>query len=296
MLAATRPWNACTKRLYSELRQVAPYMLKAVQGKAKEAFVLQRLQQAKRNRYGEDSWFVSSTPTAEVLGVADGVGGWRRLGIDAGAFASELMDCCAKQTQRGDFDGRNVQQLLIDGYGQVRSHAKGVHGSSTACLLAMNRSNCMLHSANLGDSGFLVVRNDKVIYKSEEQLHDFNTPYQLTAAPAEQEANVYCDRPESAVISKLSLHPGDLVILATDGLFDNVPESILLQLLRRLPSNRDEQQLQQIANRVVEVAKDFSTCSYFQSPFAIKAKASNVRYEGGGKPDDITVILASVAL
>ena len=36
---------------------------------------------------GEDAFFTS--PTA--IGVADGVGGWSRAGIDAGAFARSLM-------------------------------------------------------------------------------------------------------------------------------------------------------------------------------------------------------------
>ena len=52
----------------------------------------------------------------------------------------------------------------------------------------------MLHSANLGDSGFLVIRKGEVVHKSSEQQHYFNTPYQLALPPPEQEGNVIQDR------------------------------------------------------------------------------------------------------
>lgn len=37
----------------------------------------------------------------------------------------------------------------------------------------------MLHSANLGDSGFMVVRQNDVVFKSPSQQHSFNFPFQL---------------------------------------------------------------------------------------------------------------------
>lgn len=52
-----------------------------------------------------------------------------------------------------------------------------VQGSSTACILALEGDT--LHAANLGDSGFMVVRRNKVMYKSRSQQHQFNYPFQL---------------------------------------------------------------------------------------------------------------------
>lgn len=37
----------------------------------------------------------------------------------------------------------------------------------------------MLHSANLGDSGFMVIRGGKLIFESPSQQHSFNFPYQI---------------------------------------------------------------------------------------------------------------------
>ena len=52
-----------------------------------------------------------------------------------------------------------------------------MQGSSTACVLALEGDT--LHAANLGDSGFMVVRRNKVHYKSRSQQHQFNFPFQL---------------------------------------------------------------------------------------------------------------------
>lgn len=97
-----------------------------------------------------------------------------------------------------------------------------------------------------------------------------------------------------AAVSRLALAPGDLVLLATDGLFDNLPESMLTQMLKKMHGVRDESKLHDAATQVVEKARELSMNASFQSPFAIKARANNISYSGGGKPDDITLILASV--
>lgn len=267
-----------------------PYLITVVQGRSKKPrFPGERSNQ----RFGEDSWFVSSTPLAEVMGVADGVGGWRDLGVDAGRFAKELMSCCSGQTQLSDFDGRSPRNMLIAGFQELSHREHPVVGSSTACLATMHRKDCTLYTANLGDSGFLVVRNGRVLHRSVEQTHDFNTPYQLTVPPEDRKESYYCDKPEMAVSTRHSLLPGDLVLLATDGLFDNMPESMLLSILNGL-KERGEHDLLVGASRVVEKARELSMNASFQSPFAIKARQHNVSYSGGGKPDDITLILSSV--
>ena len=39
-----------------------------------------------------------------ILGVADGVGGWRKYGIDPSEFSSRLMKHCADIVKSGDFE------------------------------------------------------------------------------------------------------------------------------------------------------------------------------------------------
>lgn len=67
-------------------------------------------------------------------------------------------------------------------------------GSSTACIVILDRQSHRLHTANLGDSGFLVVRGGEVVHRSDEQQHYFNTPFQLSIAPPGAEGAVLSDR------------------------------------------------------------------------------------------------------
>ena len=82
-------------------------------------------------------------------------------------------------------------------------------GSSTACIVVLDRQSHQLHTANLGDSGFLLVRGGEVVHRSDEQQHYFNTPFQLSIAPPGAEGAVLSDRwdtrqgnyPASAVVT-----------------------------------------------------------------------------------------------
>lgn len=74
----------------------------------------------------------------------------------------------------------------------------GCVGSSTACIVVLDRRSHRLHTCNLGDSGFLVVRGGEVVHRSNEQQHYFNTPFQLSIAPPGAEGAVLSDRWESS--------------------------------------------------------------------------------------------------
>ena len=60
--------------------------------------------------------------------------------------------------------------------------------------MVLDRQRHRLHTCNLGDSGFLVVRAGEVVHRSDEQQHYFNTPFQLSIAPPGAEGVVLSDR------------------------------------------------------------------------------------------------------
>ena len=66
-------------------------------------------------------------------------------------------------------------------------------GSSTACLLSYDNETSLLHTANLGDSGYLVVRDGKVVARSRDVMHYFNCPYQLSNPPPGFHLNALAD-------------------------------------------------------------------------------------------------------
>lgn len=67
-------------------------------------------------------------------------------------------------------------------------------GSSTACVMVLNRETSTVYTANIGDSGFVIVRHGEVVHRSEEQQHYFNTPFQLSLPPPDHSGSVLSDR------------------------------------------------------------------------------------------------------
>lgn len=74
-------------------------------------------------------------------------------------------------------------------------------------------------------------RNNLICFfpRSHEQQHYFNTPFQLSLPPSNMAADVLSDAPESADRYEFSVEDGDVILLATDGVFDNIPDSILVE-------------------------------------------------------------------
>ena len=49
---------------------------------------------------------------ADVIGVADGVGGWRAYGVDPGLFSNHLMRNCERLVKAGFFVNNSPKALL----------------------------------------------------------------------------------------------------------------------------------------------------------------------------------------
>ena len=125
---------------------------------------------------------ISSTGTTDVFGVADGVGGWRNHGVDPSRFSRALVQKLEDLVKKGEFDVRQPVQLLARAYNRMYA-IEDMMGSSTACIVSFDRKTKVLYTANLGDSGFLVIRDGKVVHQSRPQTHGFNAPWQLSIVP-----------------------------------------------------------------------------------------------------------------
>ncbi|PAV62079.1 hypothetical protein WR25_07485 isoform B [Diploscapter pachys] len=184
--------------------------------------------------YGDDACFISRFKNTFVVGVADGVGGWRKYGIDPSAFSRRLMKECEARVTIGEFDPKRPE-LLLDKAFKATAESPRPIGSSTACVLVVHQDS--LYSANLGDSGFMVVRKGKVVAKSQEQVHYFNAPFQLTQPPEGFEGFIG-DKPDMADTGNLPVEKGDIILLATDGLWDNLSEHLVLDQLKLLEEGK----------------------------------------------------------
>lgn len=86
---------------------------------------------------GEDAHFICVDE--QVIGVADGVGGWADVGVNAGLFARELMSNSVLAIQAEPKDSIDPAKVLEKAHSS--SKAKG---SSTACIIALAEKVCCI--------------------------------------------------------------------------------------------------------------------------------------------------------
>jgi len=183
-------------------------------------------------------------------------------------------------------------------FGGVLRERGVLAGSSTACLLTLNSSSGLLRAANLGDSGFSIIRSSSVIYRQPVQTHFFNCPKQLTKLPAnsgKRFTRACVDSPSDADLYQTTLRDGDIVVLYTDGFSDNVFQSEMLTMcsLVSRTGGSEERQVQTMADRMVDYARDCMFKRHRTSPFEREAARHNMYFQGG-KVDDVTVVVALV--
>ncbi|XP_057769049.1 probable protein phosphatase 2C 55 [Salvia miltiorrhiza] len=230
---------------------------------------------AKESTGGEDAHFICADE--QVIGVADGVGGWADVGVNAGIYARELMSNAVEAIRKvpDDVDPFSVLE---------KAHAAtNAMGSSTACIIALKNQD--LHAINLGDSGFMIVRDGALIFESPVQQHGFNFTYQL-------ERGNQGDLPSSGQVFKISVMSGDIVVAGSDGLFDNLYAkeivSIVADAIKAQLSPSDT------AKKIAAVARARALDMKHQTPFSVAAQEAGFSYYGG-KLDDLTVVVSHVS-
>lgn len=251
------------------------------------------------------------------FGVADGVGGWTDSGVDPSLFSQALMyhahrysrnawagepeiDPTMDYEEREQIEGWEMTpyECLDLAYGGVLRERFVQAGSSTACIISLNASSGVLRSANLGDSGFTIFRGSNMLYRQPSQTHFFNCPKQLTKLPANSGRRfprACVDSPSEASTHQVKLRDGDIIVAYTDGLSDNVfPDDMAtICLLASRAGGSEDVRVQAIADRMVHYARLCMDSKDRVSPFERDAARQGMFFRGG-KPDDVTVIVALV--
>ncbi|KEG13257.1 protein phosphatase 2C [Trypanosoma grayi] len=266
---------------------------------------------------GEDSFFVSNT--YKVIGVADGVGGWRDEGVDPALFANSLMENAKlfSETHRNELNPELIMQSAFD---KVLNDKKVKAGSSTACVASLRKNEAgklLLDVANVGDSGLLVVRNRRVLHRIHEKVHGFNAPFQLAVLPPHLRGRAFSDQVSDATRESVEVQKGDVVIAASDGLFDNSFNATLASdagwigrvdgsVFERVPLVgfvlsavfADEKVAyvdpQRVAQRIVQDAYKVSLDHEAHTPWSAMLRKFGATDAKGGKTDDITIVLSRV--
>lgn len=271
----------------------------------------------KRDKGGEDAFFIQD----HAMGVFDGVGGWSSVGIDAGLYSKELARLTALHIER-DGPATAVEAL------KTATMRNSAIGSSTACVVGLDAEH--LIGVNLGDSGLVIIRRGDIVYRTNEQQHYFNCPFQVGTDSI--------DTVEVGAPIKFTLQQGDCIIMGTDGLWDNVfPKEVLQIVLShgvgtarstttstdsssspRAESAEDSKSsaskeetdatsmvsdcaneersgknVQVIAEQLAEAACRVANDERGTSPFSVNARNAGHLFLGG-KVDDITILVALV--
>lgn len=274
-------------------------------------------------------------------GVADGVGSWREYDVDPRDFSHALMKECenvlheasenaARKKEEGIKTRRGIRpgEVLSQAYDRVKE--QNIIGSSTATVALFDNIRHQLHFSNLGDSGIIVLRHIdsdiagalkrnrktprterksdmQAVFVSQQQLHSFNHPFQLgwTGKELEEDEKSSFSSAKNACTTSIHVRRGDVIIMATDGLFDNVDvDEIATVALEWEQQNgflrggdidaRDQrwvsgssltdlsyESIPNLAEVLVKKARENSLDSATDSPFALLAKENDIMWSGG---------------
>lgn len=192
---------------------------------------------------GEDAFFVSRVgqedPRPVAFAVADGVGGWAESKVDPADFSHALCGYMAQSALDWEQPAEQLRakNLLQAGYDQVVADESIRAGGCTASV-GVGLPDGRVELANLGDSGSVLLRLAAVHHYSVPQTHGFNTPYQLSIIPPRMrtQASIFGgayleDFPRDAAVTNLHMQHGDVLLLATDGVFDNLNNQDILKLV-----------------------------------------------------------------
>ena len=80
---------------------------------------------------------------------------------------------------------------------------------------------------------------------------------------------------------------GDIIVTGSDGLFDNLSDKIIIDILTGLCPENFEEKMAEICQVCVHCALDED----YLSPFALEARRYGYKGEKGGKLDDLTAII-----
>lgn len=149
----------------------------------------------------------------------------------------------------------------------------------------------LLYVTNLGDSQVLVLRpeSSELIYKTKEQWHWFDCPRQLgTNSP---------DTPrDNAVMDKVDIQEGDVVLAMSDGVIDNLWEHEIIEnvitSIRRWENGQGGESsgerkggagggMHFVADELVKAAQAIATDPFAESPFMERAVDEGLAMEGG---------------
>jgi protein phosphatase PTC7 len=222
--------------------------------------------------------------------VNDGVGGWDQYGVDSSAYSANLTYFLSESERKKCETEKEIRKRWKKAYESMKN--EGIQGSTTVLEASFCPDDDTLKIANLGDCKLSVFRKNtksskstKVVYSSTPQSYRFNFPYQLSS----RTDAIFEEGIRAAVINSLELKSGDVIIIGSDGIWDNLYEKKIIKIIQK----KDPESL---AKKLVKQARLFSSYKNICSPFCKKCVEAGYWKDAclGGKLDDATVAVIIV--
>ncbi|CAF1015588.1 unnamed protein product [Adineta ricciae] len=194
--------------------------------------------------FGDDAGMFMENRNFCFVGLADGAGGNRSFGINPADFSRAILASCRSILRQSNVQPNQLPRLILSAIQQVE--ASRIRGSSTLCLLALDKQKKTLTTLNIGDSGFVIYRNNHIYRRSKCTMNSNGCgPRQLFAVNGS--LGVPCFLNENEVLRDCSLdtfevQKDDIIILSSDGLWDVIQSDQLQQIVER-NANKDLQDL-----------------------------------------------------
>lgn len=241
---------------------------------------------------GEDAVYTGEN----VFGIFDGVSG-------AAKFEGYPLYSTTLARRFSVLDNESdIQSIkdLVEALVQAKYYAdEFATGASTALVVSISKDR-ILRAVNVGDSGLIVIRNNKIVSRTLPKSHELDMPYQLS-----QDCT---DHPRDGTTLEFELKTGDIIVMASDGVFDNVHDRQILSLTRGV--SEGETDVNSLAEKIAVLANNVSYDINADTPYsrAVQNEYDNLKKEGrslssmgfpatssplvfkGGKLDDISCI------
>lgn len=248
---------------------------------------------------GEDAYFISKKKN--MMGVSDGVSAWSAYGLgNSGYLAFYLMSNARMAAEQKDIS--DTEKILHEAFEAVWDlHDNKLvsipNGSATATFLKLlenpTTQQPFLQYSNLGDCMIVIIRPEnldqnstnlriihqsKKLYSYHEHARGIPVPLQLVFYPA-QGRKLSTEQSGGVDTQTVDVQEGDIIILATDGLWDNLMTDDALKIVSSCmnPQRKDAQ------------GEALPIC-----PKDLAKKLVEEAFRINIKPDDITAVVGIV--
>lgn len=256
---------------------------------------------------GEDDFIITELKHLNFLAVADGVGSWVFHGINPKYFVTEFMDVLTSKYHALDYykikehdkeQNSLLYEIIRDSINFLlrRQENKSI-GSCTLAALSLNLNTLHLNTYLMGDAGFMIIRDGQIIYRSVDQLKDFNFPYQMGIG-----LETPMDHPINGETNQLKLKLWDVIVIGSDGLFDNLFDKKILSIVnsemgktKKTDGNSYTKAARNIVKMLsIQAKKLGERLENIWTPFGMAIAMKFQAYYAGGKNDDTTVVVGII--